>query len=665
MTVSVQTPFSAHTANGLTTVFAYAFKVLAEADLEITLDGVVQTTGFTVSGVGEYAGGSVTFTAAPASGVIVLIARDCVLERETDYAQFGKLPADVLNVDLDRIWLALQEHNNDIGRAIKLPVNTAGDQILDKTPAERANTVVGFDDVGNLETFQVDQNALGILDSPSGSSFVGFVQSGSGAEATTVESKLREIITPKDFGAVGDGTTDDTTAIQEAIDYAETVGGIVDGRNLQYAISSQLTIAGAYPIHFQNFNLIAIAGTWPTGQSGAMIDVSRSTNYAELGSLKISNVVCNANDQAKTGFYLETVGPSTVIENCTTFYFSEKGFWITGNGNTNLKLLNCVSSERLYTTDVNDAFNDYANRTGYAYYIDGSSDVSLIGCVGSGSVTELYMDGAIYNALILGCKFWNGPSQASATSVTVEIVDAHAIQFTGCRFDDGSVLLKSFDNVFTGCRFIQYAFGFITLEATEADETANQLVITGCSFSAANNVVFTTSGVGTWSATLNISFIGNIKDNGASAAIDGWEFLHGNVKYKNNTFSIGDGAGQEWLNIDGGAASTRYARFLTASSPRWAMGAENTAESGSQAGSNFFVNSYNDAGTYLATPFSIERATGKVSFSNAVVASPGATAPTLSLNGQVTFELTNNTTLTFKARGSDGNTRSGTVTLSL
>jgi hypothetical protein len=44
--------------------------------------------------------------------------------------------------------------------------------------------------------------------------------------------------------------------------------------------------------------------------------------------------------------------------------------------------------------------------------------------------------------------------------------------------------------------------------------------------------------------------------------------------------------------------------------------------------------------------------------------SPTGTAESLTVNGQVTFELTNNTTLTFKARGSDGTTRSGTVALS-
>lgn len=41
-----------------------------------------------------------------------------------------------------------------------------------------------------------------------------------------------------------------------------------------------------------------------------------------------------------------------------------------------------------------------------------------------------------------------------------------------------------------------------------------------------------------------------------------------------------------------------------------------------------------------------------------------SSAPSLGTNGNVTIEFTNNTTLTFKARGSDGTTRSGTITLS-
>jgi hypothetical protein len=76
----------------------------------------------------------------------------------------------------------------------------------------------------SLLTDTTVQSALDSLsNSSTGSSKIGFLQAGTGATATTVQARLRQTVSVKDFGAVGNGTADDTAAIQAALNTGKSV----------------------------------------------------------------------------------------------------------------------------------------------------------------------------------------------------------------------------------------------------------------------------------------------------------------------------------------------------------------------------------------------------------------------------------------------------------
>lgn len=76
---------------------------------------------------------------------------------------------------------------------------------------------------------------------------VTYTPSGTGAVARSAASKMGDVVSVKDFGAVGDGITNDTAAIQAAITYAaSTVNGAAGKEVLlptgTYLISSRITL---------------------------------------------------------------------------------------------------------------------------------------------------------------------------------------------------------------------------------------------------------------------------------------------------------------------------------------------------------------------------------------------------------------------------------------
>lgn len=94
-----------------------------------------------------------------------------------------------------------------------------------------------------FETVTISAIELDDLLASSGSNSVGYLPAGAGAVATTVQTKLRESVSVKDFGAVGDGVTDDTAAFQAALNAASGNPVYVPAAtyNLASAVSSSTT----------------------------------------------------------------------------------------------------------------------------------------------------------------------------------------------------------------------------------------------------------------------------------------------------------------------------------------------------------------------------------------------------------------------------------------
>jgi hypothetical protein len=149
MTVSVQIPYKAHTANGVTTTFSYDFRVRDASTLKVFVNGLQQFSGFSVTGLGVASGGTVVFSTAPANQASILLARVTPLSRATDYTD--DLLTDVLNADADRVWEVLQEFAAGL-RASLGTVRAPEGEVLSVLPAatSRAGKVVSFDTAGDV-----------------------------------------------------------------------------------------------------------------------------------------------------------------------------------------------------------------------------------------------------------------------------------------------------------------------------------------------------------------------------------------------------------------------------------------------------------------------------------------------------------------------------------
>lgn len=214
----------------------------------------------------------------------------------------------------------------------------------------------------NVEIWTIDNiDSLSSLSAASGSALVGFFQIGTGAVTRTVQSKLRDVISVKDFGAVGDGVTDDTAAIQKVIDSLSATGGNIYFPKGSYLITSTLKILNS------NISLYGDGATSKlvTASAITVLAVSNTSNLAPdytkstfLRGIQVKNLAFVGASNTATGLYVNGV-VNGLFDN---LYFSSLDKCVFQKHADN-----CIFN-RLTTPSIEDATID----SNYIIYSDGT-----------------------------------------------------------------------------------------------------------------------------------------------------------------------------------------------------------------------------------------------------------------------------------------------------
>lgn len=178
MTISSTTMRAAAAGNGVTTAFSYPYRFLADADLDVYIDGTLKTltTHYTVTGAGDPSGGTVTFLTAPANGTEVVIVNNPDATQSLDLVDNDPLPADDLEAALDRLTLLVQRERDQRARALVLADSDTSTASL-VLPTPESSKVLAWNLAADaLENYDV--SALGVLTLAAGDIITAYLADG-------------------------------------------------------------------------------------------------------------------------------------------------------------------------------------------------------------------------------------------------------------------------------------------------------------------------------------------------------------------------------------------------------------------------------------------------------------------------------------------------------
>jgi parallel beta-helix repeat protein len=186
--------------------------------------------------------------------------------------------------------------------------------------------------LSGIEVVTFSIAALGTVDA----SNVSYNEGSLGAVNTSVQAKLQESVSVKDFGATGDGVTDDTVAIQAAFNSLGATGGHVLFPNGTYLITSTVTIPSNVIAEFDQSQI-------NTALNGILFkiegsDGARKENVIFQNGRFTATTIGTGGQQALQVIWADNI----LVRNCTFKDFGGVAVKFNG-GNFNVEVSNCTA----------------------------------------------------------------------------------------------------------------------------------------------------------------------------------------------------------------------------------------------------------------------------------------------------------------------------------
>ena len=190
--------------------------------------------------------------------------------------------------------------------------------------------------------------------------FLSFTQDGSGATQRTVQDKLRDTVSVKDFGATGDGVTDDTAAIQAGIGSLAASGGMIYFPRGDYKTTAVVTVGGDET----NLRGAGIGATRLIPSTLGQVCVA----FAKTGGGILSH--CSISDM--------DVSPAVLIGDCITvsdhYWFTAERLRLSVTFDTGINIFNGSTS---YIAVLRDIFTN-GGAVGVRLGEDGTGDLQNV-----------------------------------------------------------------------------------------------------------------------------------------------------------------------------------------------------------------------------------------------------------------------------------------------